>query len=291
MKNVILLISFIFQFSAFAQNNLSARIEYVYIGDNGKYSGGVKIYSGTIKTGEIIQVKDDYNKEFNLKVIKILNLESYEELKVLTKEQSEKILANITLQTLDEKPLNDISGGFNLGASSEVKTTDTKKEIATNCKIDGKTWHGKNYYYSSSYLPKGSNLLNTTSPVLIISFKALNEPDDTQINITVDNVKPSVGKIDISNFEFGISGSESGDKNKPCLYSNWLNGQANTKKTSFYLEITQWEDKGDYIIISGKYSGKLYGFNPFKGLVGSLCKDELQVSEGEFKNLKVKKIN
>ena len=63
---------------------------------------------------------------------------------------------------------------------------------------------------------------------------------------------------------------------------------AKLQKTDFYFEITGFEDKGDHIILSAKYSGKLYGLNLFKGLIGASCKDVV-IKNGVINNLKVEK--
>ena len=86
-----------------------------------------------------------------------------------------------------------------------------------------------------------------------------------------------------------ISGDANGIKEKACLQSNWKNGEAHTVHTDFYLEFTIWEDKGDHIIASGKYSGKLYGLNLFGGLIGKSCGD-YAILNGEFNGLKIEVI-
>ncbi len=267
--------------------SLFAEIKYVFIDDEnvGKYSGGIRIDVGIIKVGDILNPTDENGLEYTFKVISLED----NDMNVSVKSLSAGKDGFVVLQTPDKKKVNQnptgsLFFGNNKKKSSEMPTS----EIGTTCMIDGVSWNGVNYYKSSSYFPKGNNLVNTTQPYLVISFKSGQNPDDRQFTFIHKDAKVGLGILNIKNFEIVISGSSDGFPDNSCLVSNWKNGVANTQKTDFYFEITRFEDKTDYIILSAKYSGKLYGLNLFKGLAGDSCKD-ITIKNGEINNLKIDK--
>jgi hypothetical protein len=152
--------------------------------------------------------------------------------------------------------------------------------------IDGKEWKGSNYFKSSSYFPNGENLLKTKEPYLIISFRSASTPDDRQLTIQMKGIRPKKGILNKNDFEFVVSGDANGIPEKACFQSNWKDGKANTAHTDFFLEFTKWDDKGDHIVASAKYSGKLYGLNLFSSLIGKSCSDYM-IENGEFQDLHI----
>jgi hypothetical protein len=270
---------------------LNARLEYPFVDgeQQGIYTGGVQVKTGTLRVGETIQVNDDGGNIFQLKINEIEDNDLDTKVSSLTAGKAGYII----LQTLDKKKLPKIEGGFNLGEkqlsnSKNISSTRNNMEIGTTCQINKIKWDGINYYKSSSYFPNGNTFLKTKKPYLIISFKAGLKPDDRQLTLTLSNFKGDVGKVDKDLFEIALTGAVSGIADKSCIVSNWEKGQANTKHTPFDLEFTKWEDKGSYILASLKYSGKLYALNLFSGLIGKRCED-LMISGGVVTDLKLEK--
>jgi hypothetical protein len=250
----------------------------------GEYTGGIKVTQGTIKVGETLTFTDD---DGNANSFKILSLEDYD------LDQKVNSLTNktgfIVMQTLDQKKLTKLSGGLEVGRETSKSNTSGKAEdVATTCTFDNKTWKGKNYYKSSTYFPKGNEMLSTKGPLLLISFKAALGKDDRQLTITIRKFKPQVGIVNRDNLEFLLSGSEDGVPNHSCLISNIVNSKASSKSGDLSFEITKYEDKGSYIILSAKYGGKIYGLNLLEGLVGKMCHDVV-VKNGEIVDLRVDK--
>lgn len=290
MKKVILFFftAQFFHFSALSQS-LIADMKYVFIDseDIGQYNGGINIKSGKISLGDILSPKDETGMDFPFKVIEIEDYELNTKVKTLTSGKQGFII----LETLDKKKLvKNPTGSLRFGTSDNLqKNVEKTNTIGTNCIMDDYVWEGNNYFKSSSYFPKGNHLINSTKPYLILSFKAAQSPDDRQITLIHKDTKIGVGVLDKMNYELVLSGSKDGIHENACLISNWKDGAANTEKTDFYFEIKKFEDKGDHIILSAKYSGKLFGLNLFKGLIGSSCKDVV-IKDGTINNLKVEKL-
>jgi hypothetical protein len=275
-----------FGYQTFSQS-IVAEIKYVFIDDenSGKYSGGIRVDEGTIKVGDVLKPKDENGSEYTFKVISLEDNDLNASVKSLSAGKD----GFVVLQTPDKKkvqqnPTGSLFFGNNKKKSAEMPMSET----GTTCIMNGASWKGVNYYKSSSFFPKGNSLVNTTQPYLIISFKSGQNPDDRQFTFIHKDSKVGLGILNKKNFELVISGSEDGIPDNSCLVSNWKNGEANTQKTDFYFEITRFEDKGDHIILSAKYSGKLYGLNLFKGLTGASCKD-ITIKNGEINNLKIDK--
>lgn len=276
----------ILQVGSYAQS-LQAEIKYVFIDDEnvGKYSGGIRVDGGTIKVGEVITSTDENATKYTFEVISLDDNDLNAPVKSLGPGKD----GFVVLQTPDKKKVNqNPSGSLVFGQPKKNSSGLTGAEIGTTCTMDGNAWNGVNYYKSSSYYPKGNSLANTTQPYLIISFKSGQKPDDRQFTFIHKNSKLGLGVLDIRNFELLISGSKDGIPEYACLVSNWKNGQANTQKTQFYFEITRFEDKGDHILFSAKYSGQLFGLNLFKGLIGASCRD-ITLKNGEIKDLIIPK--
>lgn len=284
LRVLILFLLLFYSFYSFAQS-ANGRMEYVFIDDehNGIYTGGMHVKSGTIKVGEVIVVNDDEGNTIKLTVLKIHDY--------TTDEDATQLIAGrdgfLSLQTLDKKKIEHISGGFTIGALSKSASSSTK-EIATHCNINNVKWNGSNYYKSSSYFPNGNEFIKSKKPSLIISFTADDKPDNRQLTIFSSDFKAGKGIVDDQTFEITITGSDDGNEKNSCILSNWEDGLANTKHTPFYLEFTKWEDNGTHILVSGHFHGKLYNFNPFKGLGVKLCKD-ISITNGVFENLKIEK--
>lgn len=282
-----ILIHILFYFTSTCQG-LVAEMKYVFIDgeDKGIYTGGIKIKSGIINVNDVIKVVDDGGNNFELKVLEIQDNDTDESAKSLSAGKE----GFLVLETIDKKKIDRIVGGFHMGSNqlNNKANENNLKNIATKCKLDGKAWQGVNYFKSSSYFPTGNSLLKTSQPYLIISFKSSVGKDNRQITLINPNFKTGKGILNKNSFEIAISGSEDGNPANSCIASNWEGGNANTKHSDFYFEFTKWEDKGSYILCSGIYHGKLYGFNPMKGLTGTLCKD-VTITEGSFEDLKVEK--
>ena len=273
--------------TVFSQN-LKAIMNYVFIDseDIGQYTGGIKIESGSISIGDILRPTDEAGVEFVFTVIEIKDYDS----DIIVKTLGAGKEGFFVLQTLDKKKLiKNPQGSFSFGAIKNDQTNGEKTNtIGTICIMDGYEWKGNNYYKSSTYFPKGNPLVKTTKPYLILSFKAAQSPDDRQITLIHKEAKPGVGILDKQHYELVLSGSKDGIPENACLISNWKDGAANTQKTDFNFEITKFEDKGDHIMLSAKYSGKLFGLNLFKGLIGASCQD-VMIKDGVIDNLKVEK--
>jgi hypothetical protein len=121
----------------------------------------------------------------------------------------------------------------------------------------------------------------------LISIKSALENDDRLITLSIPDYKGGSGVVDKDAFEFLFSGKENGNRNE-CLVSNWLNGQANTKRAPFHFEFTKWEDNGSYILVSAKYYGKLNALNLLSGLIGKTC-DDINIVDGKITDLKLEK--
>ncbi len=266
--------------------SISARMEYIFIDNEneGRYSGGIDIKDGQLKINDIISVTDDANNTSKLKVLSIKDYDTDLDTKVLAKGKS----GFITVQTIDGKKIPKIDGGFTFGDEPAIVTKSTYPDEITTSLLDGREWKGISYYKSSSYFPNGNSLVNTKNPYLIISFKSTQKPDDRQLTMIHKEAKVGVGILDTKNFEFVLSGSSDGIPENACMVSNWKNGAANTEKTDFYFEITKFDDKGDHIILSARYSGKIFGLNLFSTLIEAPCKDVV-IKNGEIKDLKVSK--
>lgn len=288
MCSGLLIYLFCFQAIGLISQTMQGTMKYIFIDgeEMGIYTGGIHIHQGILKVGEVLKPKDENGSEFTF-IVKEIKDDDLNE--ILTSLASGKN-GFIVMETTDKKKLaKNPTGSLYFGKqNTEARSENPVLGIGSSCLIDGKVWNGANYYKSSSYFPNGNSLLKTKNPYLIISFKAANAPDDRQLTIQFENIKPKIGKLDKNSFEFVISGDEQGVKENACFQSNWKNGQANTTHTDFYFECTKWEDKGDHLILSAKYSGTLYGLNLFKGLSGTSCKD-LQIKDGEIKNLKIEK--
>ena len=264
-----------------------AEIKYVFIDDenSGKYSGGIRVDEGTIKVGDILKPRDENGSEYTFKVISLDDSDLNASVKGLDAGK----VGFVVLQTPDKKKLHqNPSGSLVFGLPKNNSAELTGAAMGTTCIMDGNAWHGDNYFHSSSYFPAGNSLVNTTQPYLIISFKSGRKPDDRQFTFVHKDAEPRVGLLDTKNFEMVISGSQDGIKENACIVSNWKNGQANTQKTDFYFEVTRFEEKGDHILLSAKYSGKLRGLNFLVGLTGATCKD-ITIQNGEINNLKIQK--
>lgn len=268
--------------------SLKAEMKYIFIDGEaeGKYTGGIKIESGSISIGDILRPTDEAGVEF---VLKVLEIHDYD-LDIAVKTLGPGKEGFFVLQTLDKKKLvKNPQGSFKFGAINSGHKNDEKSNaIGTTCMMDGYSWKGNNYYKSSTYFPKGNPLIKTTKPYLILSFKAAQSPDDRQLTLIHKEAKPGVGILDKQHYELVLSGSKDGIPENACLISNWKDGAANTQKTDFHFEITKFEDKGDHIILSAKYSGKLFGLNLFKDLIGASCQD-VMIKDGVINNLKVEK--
>jgi hypothetical protein len=269
---------------------LSARIEYPYIdGENqGIYTGGIEIKSGLAKVGDIVTTYDDGGNTFQLKIIEIEDYKLNEKVSSLSSGKT----GFVVLQTLDKKKLSSIKGGFTLGTKPNLNDpsnpySKVHNEIVTTCKLNGKDWKGMSYYKSASYFPNGNSLLKTTKPYVLISIKSALENDDRLITFSIPDYKGGVGVVDKDAFEFVFSGKQNGNGNE-CMLSNWVKGEANTKRAPFHFEFTKWEDKGSYILISAKYHGKLNALNLLSGLIGKTC-DDLIVVDGQITDLKLEK--
>lgn len=273
--------------TVFSQN-LKAIMKYVFIDgeDIGQYTGRIKIESGSISIGDILRPTDEAGVEF---VLKVLEIQDYD-LDIAVKTLGPGKEGFIVLQTLDKKKLvKNPQGSFTFGAiKSDHKSDEKSNSIGTICIMDGYEWKGNNYYKSSTYFPKGNPLVKTTKPYLILSFKAAQSPDDRQLTLIHKDANLGVGLLDKKHYELVLSGSKDGISENACLISNWKDGAANTQKTDFYFEITKFEDLGDHVMLSAKYSGKLFGLNMFKGLIGSSCQDVV-IKDGVIHNLKVEK--
>ena len=289
MTRVLLIFfSFLFFQIPLISQSLKAEMKYIFIDGEaeGIYTGGIKIESGSISIGDILRPKDEDGIEFVFKVIEIKDYDLEKQVKTLGAGKE----GFFALETLDKKKLiKNPTGSFSFGALDNVNKNEEKvNAIGTNCIMDGYEWKGNNYYKSSTYFPKGNALVKTTKPYLILSFKAAQSPDDRQWTLIHKEAKLGLGLLDKKNYELVLSGSKDGIAENACLVSNWKNGAANTQKTDFYFEITKFEDKGDHIILSAKYSGKIFGLNLFKGLIGASCQDVV-IKDGVINNLKVEK--
>jgi len=281
-------LSILFFQTPLVSQSIRAEMKYVFIDGEaeGKYAGGIKIESGSISIGDILRPTDEAGVEF---VLKVLEIHDYD-LDIAVKTLGPGKEGFFVLQTLDKKKLvKNPKGSFSFGAIKNDHTNGEKTNtIGTICMMDGKEWKGNNYYKSSTYFPKGNPLVKTTKPYLILSFKAAQSPDDRQLTLIYKEAKPGVGILDKQHYELVLSGSKDGIPENACLISNWKDGAANTQKTDFHFEITKFEDKGDHIMLSAKYSGKLFGLNLFKGLIGASCQD-VMIKDGVINNLKVEK--
>lgn len=265
--------------------SLNGVMKYIFIDGEelGEYTGGITIQKGVLKVGDVVKPKDEVGVEFQFKIIKITDNETNEDVKTLAANKD----GFIVMQTLDKKKLlKNPTGSFYFGDATSVAADLPKAEIGTRCKVNGLDWKGANYYNSSVYYPNGNSFLKTNQPYLIISFKSAQSPDDRQITLIHKEAKIGKGVLDKKNYEVVLSGSSDGIAENSCLVSNWKDGKANTQKTDFYFEITKFEEKKDFIIVSAKYSGKIYGLNLFKGLVGAQCKD-VEIKDGEIVDLKI----
>ena len=266
---------------------LQAMMKYVFIDGEamGEYTGGIRVEKGIIKVGDTVKPKDEDGVEFSFRIVNIKDYDTNEEVQTLGANKD----GFIVLHTLDKKKLSRYpKGSFYFGTAKPLPQDVPKVEIGTLCKVNGLEWKGGNYYNSSVYYPNGNSFMKTTQPYLTISFKSAQKPDDRQITLVHKNAKMGKGVLDKNNFEVLLSGSADGVASNSCLVSNWKNGKANTEKTDFYFEITKFEEKGDHVLVSAKYSGKLFGLNMIKGLIGSSCKD-VDIQEGAIKDLKVSK--
>jgi hypothetical protein len=268
--------------------NLQAFIQDVFIVDEDKgiYSGRLQMQSGTVKLGEVLRPVDLKGNVFEFKVTEMYDPSTYEALK----NASGKRDVSVTIQTVTQKKLEKpFSGSLTFGSASGTTSEISKKDIVSTCSIDGKSWNGMSYHNSCLYYPKGNSLIKSTQPTFVLGLRSANTPDDRELTIKYIGPLPKVGKVDSKHFEIMFSGSADGIKENTCMVSNWKNGQANTQKMAFHFEITQWEDKGNHIILSAKYSGKLYGLNMLKGLIGEMCKN-IEVASGEIKSLRIAKL-
>lgn len=289
MKHIFLFfLSILFFQTPLVCQSLKAQMKYVFIDEEavGKYTGGIKIESGSISIGDILRPTDEAGVEF---VFKVIEIKDYD-LDIAVKTLGSGKEGFFVLQTLDKKRLvKNPHGSFRFGAiKSDDKIENQTNAIGTACVMDGYAWNGNSYYRSSTYFPKGNPLVKTTNPYLILSFKTAQSPDDRQMTLIHKEAKVGVGLLDKMNYELVVSGSKDGIPANACLISNWKDGVANTQKTDFYFEITKFEDKGDHIILSAKYAGKLFGLNLFKSIIGASCQDVV-VKEGVIHNLKVEK--
>lgn len=273
---------------------LNARIEYVFIDgeDKGVYSGGCKVAEGSLKVGQEIRVTDDGGAAFRMKVLKI---QDYEQLNDMgqAKEVSVSRGKNLYLElaTLDGKKLTGLKGGFNLGSKGQeegggVSTVTTGKSFI-RCEIDGKEWKGAAFFNSCLYYQNGNAIMKVKHPFLMLAFQASKKPDNRQLTVMIKEFKGTIGKMDKEDMEITFTGSANGSKEKTYMQSNWENGTANTRKTEFTFEITQWEQNGDEATISGVFSGKLYGFNALKK-VSNTVEPDAELLNGTFEKIKVK---
>jgi hypothetical protein len=261
---------------------LAARMEYIFVDneETGQYSGGLAIKEGTLKIGQTITVNDDggHKYQFTVKEIKDYDTDN------LVPQAIGPISCFIVIQSTDGRKADQITGGFTFG--SEERTASEKVKHSTTCMLNGKKWHGVNFYKSASYFPTGSALLKMEKPLIILAFKAADLPDNRQLTFQIVNQALKVGKVPYDTFEAGISGSEEGKPEKDCLTSNWKDGQANTIHTPFNLQITKAEKLNNHYIVSGIYEGKLYGFNLFEKMIGKMCGD-IALFNGKFENIEV----
>lgn len=274
---------------------LSARIEYVFIDgeEKGIYAGGCKVAEGRLKTGQEVQVTDDGGSAFRMKVLKI---QDYEQKDEMGRAKDVKVSAGkelfLELATLDGKKLTGLKGGFNLGAGSMAESQKTgggmvMEKLPLKCEIDGAEWRGKTFFNSCLYYQHGNAMMKVKHPFLMMAFQSAKKPDNRQLTIMIKEFKGAAEKVEKEDMEITFTGSADGTKEKTYMQSNWENGAANTRKTEFTFEITRWEQNGDEAVISGTFSGKLYGFNALKK-VSNTIEPNAELVNGTFENVKVK---
>jgi hypothetical protein len=270
---------------------LNGRMEYIMIGDEnkGEYFGGCVLKSGKLKVGQTVSVTDDAGHLFSLKVVKIKDYNKRNDMGVeqYVTETGPSNDLSVDLISTDGKKLDGITGGFNFGS-----TNGNGKEMATtkaeaNCKLNNIEWFGKTFANSCLYYEHGNPLMNEKNPFILLTFQSAKAPDTRQLNVVIKNFSGQKGIVDKNKLELALSGAEDGSKAKSGLQSNWENGAANTTKTNFNFQITKWELSGDQITISGKFSGKLFGFNPTK-VVANTGDSDVDVINGSFENVIVK---
>jgi hypothetical protein len=137
-------------------------------------------------------------------------------------------------------------------------------------------------FKTAQYFPKGNKIIGTKEPYFIMTFHAVDKSDSRNLIIQSRSFKSGIGLKSVGSYEVAVLGSSDGDKNKTCIQSNWERGRANTKNTHFHFEISKWEEKGNFVLVSGKFSGELQGLN----FLGIKCPN-IKITNGKFSDLMV----
>jgi hypothetical protein len=259
---------------------LQAEIKYVFVdGENeGKYMGGITMKEGFIKLNQNYLLTDDNGHQ---KIMTVLEIENYK-----TNDKSASTLHGgeegfVVLRTIDGKKWNELSGAIYFGDKKPESMSVITQPSELTCTIDKAAWSANIGYKTAQYFPNGNDFFKSKESIFIITFNST-ESDKRNFVIQAKSFKPIVANHSKANIEFALMGSPNGDKNNSCIQSNWKNGQANTVHTPFTFYITKWEDMGDHAILSGTFSGTLYGFN----MLGIKCPD-VTISDGIIKDVKV----
>ncbi|MBK9734249.1 MAG: hypothetical protein IPO92_04485 [Saprospiraceae bacterium] len=186
-------------------------MEYIFIdgADKGIYNGGINIISGSLKVGEVIDALDDGNHHYHFKINEIRDFDTDILVNILGAGKS----GFVVMQTLDQKKVTEITGGFTFGPDLKV-SSNPDIVSATSCKINGSEWKGSNFYNSASYFPNGNELISTKKPYFILAFKSASGPDNRQLTFQLKDFKKGSGIKDYKTIEVVISGNSEGLKRK-----------------------------------------------------------------------------
>ncbi|WP_421800038.1 hypothetical protein [Haliscomenobacter sp.] len=263
--------------STVAQTPLKAAIKAVYPDKDPAFNfqADVKVESGVIKTGDKIDAVSADGKRFTFVVVKIRN--PFEDIKSADKESGTVYLM---LSGPKDAVFNSNFSFVSPGAPVPASQANTKSTDGLfMAQIDGAAWTGNGFANSHLFYKGGVKQFNDGKPSLMLTFKAVNGPDNRQLNVLLTTADAKPGIYSGEQIELLLSGSPLGDEKNSELYGHkYPDSQGRNLK----VEISSYRENGNgTATISGKISGFL------SRPLGMAKKSELSIENGVFNNVVV----
>lgn len=240
------------------------------------FQADVKVESGVIKTGDKIDAVSADGKRFTFVVVKMRN--PFEDIKSADKDAGTVyLMLSGPKDAVFNKNFSFVSPGAPVPASqANTKSTDG----LLTAQIDGAAWTGNGFNNSHLFYKGGVKQFNNGKPSLLLTFKAVNGPDNRQLNIVLSTADAKPGIYSGDQIELLLSGSAIGDEKKPELYGHKF---PETIGRNLKVEISSYRENGNgTATVSGKISGFLK-----RPLVMAAETEELRIENGVFNNVLV----
>jgi len=240
--------------------SFTAETGSMYPGDKEtEISGSLKVVSGVLKKGDKIDIYAPTGRKFSATVLSLTSLD-YKEL--AQQKAGADVLVKLRFTENPTTGKDYLTSGYKVyPAGFNVNTTAIKEEqqknVAASQKftalINKKQYRATAPAANNQYWPNGNSMLKQKQPVLLLQFTSRDAPDDRILTIMLYNPKNAPATYGAKELEVNFSGSEDGSKENTMLYGFNL-GKATT---NFQLQITEWQQSGDRLMLSGKIQGDL----------------------------------